>query len=450
MKVPRLRRRGRLSPRQASAPGQCVSADANESGFGFCGWETRDAACANDCRAPGLDCGSRGGGRVVDSPPSSPTPTSRASALPISGTPPSASASATTSTTSTPDPQSSAGPPEAATTSIVAGEAVQAPPGPTGAPKSDTSDGDNSSDEEERKKIQAQADSAVRSQRMVSTGIGVGASVIVVSMAVGALVYVRRRRESKKERKMDPSQFANLDPALGPKETKRRMSIEEGNDGNGNAPGAGLPYMPPPALVQQPDRPLNTFNNIPPASTTREPIVYNDPVYPPPPMYATDPRPPSLGYPTRRDSVSASSEPSYVPPPMTFTSSFPNSMGTPPMLPPIAATSELSSMASTLGAGLKRNSRGGASVRSTGTNFVRPERTSVPSGMDLASAPSSGTPTGYAAVGVERFEPEMNDEMAIDVGERINVVTEYLDGWAAGFGADGKKGVFPLACVERV
>ncbi|KAI9184110.1 hypothetical protein H9P43_003163 [Blastocladiella emersonii ATCC 22665] len=58
-------------------------------------------------------------------------------------------------------------------------------------------------------------------------------------------------------------------------------------------------------------------------------------------------------------------------------------------------------------------------------------------------------PTLYLADAIAGFEPELVDELVVRPGDVVRVTAEYQDGWAAGVNAQGRAGVFPLACVRR-
>ncbi|ORX44098.1 hypothetical protein DM01DRAFT_1295575 [Hesseltinella vesiculosa] len=71
--------------------------------------------------------------------------------------------------------------------------------------------------------------------------------------------------------------------------------------------------------------------------------------------------------------------------------------------------------------------------------------------MDNASAPATnGGSLGVYAV-VATYTPTLSDEIDIQLGDQVELVVEYDDGWCQGINLTrgSAKGVFPRHCIEQ-
>jgi len=66
----------------------------------------------------------------------------------------------------------------------------------------------------------------------------------------------------------------------------------------------------------------------------------------------------------------------------------------------------------------------------------------------IPAAVPAGSGGEVATVSYE-FVPSLPDELSIMIGEVVNVVSEYDDGWALCSNARGDKGMVPLECLDR-
>ena len=64
-------------------------------------------------------------------------------------------------------------------------------------------------------------------------------------------------------------------------------------------------------------------------------------------------------------------------------------------------------------------------------------------------SPQRGVRAGNIGVVKSIFEPRMNDELRIRVGEALRVLAEYDDGWAFCENPRGERGMIPLECLDR-
>ena len=51
---------------------------------------------------------------------------------------------------------------------------------------------------------------------------------------------------------------------------------------------------------------------------------------------------------------------------------------------------------------------------------------------------------------LQEFNPEQDDEISLGVGDKVEIIKKFQDGWAHGINLKtGKDGIFPMSCVSE-